>query len=111
MRTGILEVAYNEPVPTQPSEFATTKELSPDFKLLETKVRELFEKRPVWTRLALAAQLNIAGSFFLFYELIWVVQPLNRILPRVAFYYRSGPWRKTWVKLGFDPKIHPEAKL
>ena len=32
------------------------------------------------------------------------------LLPLVSYHFTSGPWKTLWVKLGYDPRIHPEAK-
>jgi hypothetical protein len=29
----------------------------------------------------------------------------------VAYFFRNGPWRHTWVKYGYDPRKHPESKM
>ena len=59
---------------------------------------QLFEERPVWSRLAL--NHNYTGK----------LDKLKYLLPMFAFYYLNGPWRCMWVKFGYDPRSHPEAK-
>ena len=32
------------------------------------------------------------------------------VLPTVAYFFTTGPWRSLWVKMGYDPKKDPSAK-
>ncbi|KAG1688210.1 General transcription factor 3C polypeptide 5 [Nymphon striatum] len=61
-------------------------------------VIEKFEARPIWSRNALLAILKIDRT------------KLKIILPALAYYVITGPWRGLWIKFGYDPKKHPEAK-
>jgi hypothetical protein len=36
---------------------------------------------------------------------------LKVLLPLVAFYYLTGPWRCLWVRFGYDPRADPHAKM
>merc|ERR1719228_2999048 len=36
---------------------------------------------------------------------------LKLILPVVAFYFTTGPWRNQWVKFGYDPRQDPSGGL
>ncbi|GAB6030881.1 General transcription factor 3C polypeptide 5 [Chamberlinius hualienensis] len=63
------------------------------------KINEAFERRPVWSKLALRVHLKIPGSY------------LTYLLPSVAFYMITGPWRSLWIKYGFDPRKTKEAKV
>ena len=56
------------------------------------EVHEAFKNQPIWTKTGLSA---VTG------------QPLERlkfILPTVAYYFTSGPWRNQWVRFGYDPR-------
>jgi len=33
------------------------------------------------------------------------------MLPLVAFELISGPWRRTWVRFGYDPTSDPRARF
>ena len=35
---------------------------------------------------------------------------ITRLLPLVSYHFTSGPWKTLWVQLGYDPRMHPEAK-
>ncbi|EPS40267.1 hypothetical protein H072_5941 [Dactylellina haptotyla CBS 200.50] len=61
------------------------------------KLNELFEQRPIWTRRGL---MNNMPSE------LW--QQLKWAYPHVAYYWRSGPWRDTYVKFGVDPRSSEE---
>ncbi len=61
------------------------------------KVKKLFEKQPVWLKNALA------------YETGYQHDRLKYILPVVAYYFSSGPWRNQWIRLGYDPRREPDA--
>lgn len=55
----------------------------------------------MWSRAALAAQLSWPHA----------VHILIAILPAVAYYVTSGPWRSMWVRFGYDPRTDPQAKI
>jgi len=64
-----------------------------------TLVKERFEERPVWSKNALSAITTIPAD------------RLKLILPVVAFYFTTGPWRNQWVKFGYDPRQDPSGGL
>jgi general transcription factor 3C polypeptide 5 (transcription factor C subunit 1) len=61
-------------------------------------VKKLFQQRPIWTRLALLHECKLKNVV------------LKHILPAIAFYYTTGPWRVCWVRLGYDPRVKFEAR-
>nr|KAG5712043.1 hypothetical protein BaRGS_020769 [Batillaria attramentaria] len=68
--------------------------------LLE-EVKKLFEIRPIWSKAAMRYHLrDHAGAD----------SRLKFILPVVAYFFLSGPWRALWVKYGYDPRKDPSAK-
>jgi len=60
-------------------------------------VKEKFKERPVWSKNALSAITSIPAD------------RLKLILPVVAFYFTTGPWRNQWVKFGYDPRLEQSA--
>ncbi|KAL7980943.1 hypothetical protein Chor_002097 [Crotalus horridus] len=60
---------------------------------------ELFELRPVWSRNAVKANISVHPD------------KLKLLLPYLAYYMLTGPWRSLWVRFGYDPRKHPEAKI
>lgn len=63
------------------------------------KIKDMFEKRPIWSKVALQMECDAYNATSIRY-----------LLPCVAYYYMSGPWRLLWVRHGFDPRLYPEAR-
>ena len=61
-------------------------------------MRQLFDERPIWSKNAIKCKLDIAPD------------KLKLMLPVVAYYFLTGPWRSLWVRLGYDPRLDPTAK-
>uniref|UniRef100_A0A3B5LRX7 General transcription factor IIIC, polypeptide 5 n=1 Tax=Xiphophorus couchianus TaxID=32473 RepID=A0A3B5LRX7_9TELE len=64
----------------------------------EEKVKKMFESRPIWSRNALKANLDLHP------------EKLKLLLPVYAYYMVTGPWRSLWVRLGYDPRTTTESK-
>ncbi|XP_043279585.1 general transcription factor 3C polypeptide 5 [Venturia canescens] len=62
------------------------------------RIRRIFEERPVWSKNALTYVTEFSG------------EQLKFLLPSVAYYFMTGPWRTMWVKLGYDPRQDPQAR-
>ncbi|XP_012278191.1 general transcription factor 3C polypeptide 5 [Orussus abietinus] len=62
------------------------------------KMVELFEERPIWSKNAIIYITKFSED------------QLKILLPVVAYYFMSGPWRIMWVKLGYDPRKDPSAR-
>lgn len=73
---------------------------SKDLKRLEGLLRTLFEQRPVWSTVALRA--NVPSE---------LASKVKRALSAVAYHFKSGPWRKMWVRYGYDPRQHTDARV
>uniref|UniRef100_A0A3B4GSJ9 General transcription factor IIIC subunit 5 n=1 Tax=Pundamilia nyererei TaxID=303518 RepID=A0A3B4GSJ9_9CICH len=67
-------------------------------KKAEEQLKKMFESRPIWSRNAVKANINLHPD------------KLKLLLPFYAYYMVTGPWRSLWVKLGYDPRKTPEAK-
>ncbi|XP_042336368.1 general transcription factor 3C polypeptide 5 [Sceloporus undulatus] len=65
----------------------------------EEELKKLFEVRPVWSRNAVKANISVHPD------------KLKFLLPYLAYYMLTGPWRSLWVRFGYDPRKHPEAKI
>ncbi|KAM6984836.1 general transcription factor 3C polypeptide 5 [Aplochiton taeniatus] len=98
-----LFISYDEP--TVPSECAEAARANwdrvcqkPCDKEAEEAIGKMFESRPIWSRNAVKANLDIHP------------EKLKLLLPVVAYYMVTGPWRSLWVRLGYDPRKNPEAK-
>jgi hypothetical protein len=33
------------------------------------------------------------------------------VMPFVSYYFTDGPWRRTWVRFGYDPRIDKESRM
>ncbi|XP_023255678.1 general transcription factor 3C polypeptide 5 [Seriola lalandi dorsalis] len=67
-------------------------------KEAEEHLKKMFESRPIWSRNAVKANINIHPD------------KLKLLLPVFAYYMVTGPWRSLWVRLGFDPRKSAESK-
>ena len=70
-----------------------------------SKLKILLENKPIWTRIGLMYELK--KNFFR-NDLNAL---LRKALPYLCYNYSKGPWRRCWVRYGFDPRIHPEARF
>ncbi|XP_058806576.1 general transcription factor 3C polypeptide 5 [Phymastichus coffea] len=61
-------------------------------------MRKAFQERPIWSKNALMFITKYSS------------EQLKILLPSVAYYFMTGPWRITWVRLGYDPRKDPEAR-
>ncbi|CAF0742732.1 unnamed protein product [Brachionus calyciflorus] len=62
------------------------------------KLTEMFKERPCYLKSVLLCVTNYPASL------------LKEVLPYVAYYFTTGPWRSCWVRFGYDPRKHPEAR-
>lgn len=62
------------------------------------RIKQIFEERPIWSKTALL------------YVTKFTNEQLKVLIPSVAYYFNNGPWRITWVRLGYDPRKDPEAR-
>lgn len=67
-------------------------------KKAEQDMREMFERRPIWSRNAVKANIDLHPD------------KLKLLLPLVAYYMVTGPWRSLWVRLAYDPRKSPDSK-
>lgn len=40
---------------------------------------------------------------------MWKWSSVKNILPCIAYTYSTGPWKKLWIRFGYNPTEHPEA--
>ncbi|THH33805.1 hypothetical protein EUX98_g447 [Antrodiella citrinella] len=100
---GPVSLYYaDKEVPTKPTTSVEEQRSHADQKLLK-RLQELFDQRPVWTRAAIYNQFDPLG----------VREIINSkfLLPLVSYVFQDGPWRDTQVRLGYDPRTQPEARL
>ncbi|XP_074098001.1 general transcription factor IIIC subunit l(2)37Cd [Cotesia typhae] len=98
-------LTYNVPFTTEtiPSVPKPGIEKSMAAKLLTNEdhqvMLKLFEKRPIWSRTALLVKTKFHKD------------QIRVLLPSVAYYFTTGPWRLMWVRLGYDPRKDPAARI
>lgn len=90
---NIVSFSMSDPVPlgsaAETVKNMTVKYVSDD--QLNT-VKKMFEECPIWTRIALLYESKISHD------------KMKAILPHVAYYYVTGPWRTMYVRYGYDPR-------
>ncbi|XP_060209462.1 uncharacterized protein LOC132636557 isoform X2 [Lycium barbarum] len=67
-------------------------------------VCELFEERKIWAKESLAERLRDKGLKFR-------ESMLKRLLCGVAYYFLNGPFRRFWIRKGYDPRKDPESRI
>ncbi|XP_070844987.1 general transcription factor 3C polypeptide 5 [Chaetodon trifascialis] len=96
-------VSFNDPtVPTECLEAARINWIrvcvKDHDKQVEEQLKKMFESRPIWSRNAVKANINIHPD------------KLKLLLPVCAYYMVTGPWRSLWVRLGYDPRKRTDSK-
>lgn len=90
---NIVSFSMSDPIPTA-STAETVKNMAVKYvsdDQLNT-VKKMFEECPIWTRIALLYESKISHD------------KMKAILPHVAYYYVTGPWRTMYVRYGYDPR-------
>ncbi|KAJ9467528.1 General transcription factor 3C polypeptide 5 [Diplonema papillatum] len=88
-------------VPTEPPQEAILNVRRNSYALhLLPKVRELFEKRPVWSRTALSLVLSPLARD--------ISHLLRLLLPPVSYTYSTGPYRCLYIRLGYNVREPPK---
>lgn len=62
------------------------------------KIQKLFSMRPIWSKNALMFHTKFSTD------------QLKFLLPAVAYYFVTGPWRVMWVRFGYDPRKDPSSR-
>lgn len=102
----VAEVHGNEAVPTVAMAAEAPSGLEIRGKRLLAKLHEVFGgTRPVYTKHALIDQLKDIQT-----ELDWK-KDVVPLLPCVAYSFTSGPFRMTFVRLGYDPRHSVSGRL
>ncbi|KAK5579466.1 hypothetical protein RB653_009149 [Dictyostelium firmibasis] len=97
--TGLAKFSNNA-IPIAPQDLPKVFGVNELMKKTRDILVELFDKRPIWLYISLLDRVQKEGG---------LVAHTKRLLPSLAFNFIDGPWRKCWVRLGFDPRIHPET--
>ncbi|CAH0602929.1 unnamed protein product [Chrysodeixis includens] len=96
--------SLSDELPTEPHEtYLRQKELKLESnpRLIEEieVIKKLFVDRPIWS-------LNLIR----YHTKIRIIS-LKVIMPCLALYMKTGPWRSMWVKFGYDPRKDPKARI
>ncbi|KAM0021188.1 putative transcription factor IIIC subunit 5, HTH domain-containing protein [Helianthus debilis subsp. tardiflorus] len=67
-------------------------------------VCDLFNERPIWIRQSLSEHLSNKG-------LSLGENSIKRFLFRAAYYFLNGPYRRFWIRKGYDPRKDPESRI
>jgi RNA polymerase III transcription factor (TF)IIIC subunit HTH domain len=74
-----------------------------DTEQLLQVVQSLFKQKPVWLKQSIEWELSQRG----------ITYPsdftLKKILACVSYLFKNGPWKFTYVRLGYDPRKHKES--
>jgi general transcription factor 3C polypeptide 5 (transcription factor C subunit 1) len=93
-----LTVQARDPFPIAPAEVAVKDaELRCKNPHPHRLLQELFEERPLWTRVGITYRTKLDENL------------LKVLLAKYAFYILSGPWGRLWCKFGYDPRTEPSA--
>lgn len=98
--TMSYQLNFADKVPDKPPDELVKERLmiSSQEKTMVPRLKECFERQKVWSKAALC------------FELSCVTADIKFILPLVAFYYSTGPFRTMWVKYGYNPHKDPSSK-
>lgn len=96
-------VKITQPTPSAPNPLAIERvhRIGPSAEQTCQFIRELFEKRPVWIRGALMTSLEHKYRPNLFKYALLVC----------AYYMVGGPWGRSWIRFGYDPRLVKEARF
>jgi len=83
-----------------PKELESVPNLGVHSKALYDQLKKLFETRPLWTKEAL--KLNVPQALH---------SRFVDVLKYVAYFFRSGPYKFAWVRLGYDPRKDKESRV
>lgn len=67
-------------------------------------VSSLFDERPIWPKVSISEHLANIGLKF-------GDHMLKRLLFRVAYYFKRGPFHRFWIRKGYDPRKDPESRI
>lgn len=94
---GIRDAQYDmkstKPVPSRPIAVSVPKRLEVAFAGLQAAFRE----RPVWSERALGQRVGHDVTAF------------RDLLIALGYVSRAGPWRRCWIRLGYDPRKDVES--
>ncbi|THD26308.1 General transcription factor 3C polypeptide 5 [Fasciola hepatica] len=96
-------VKLTQPTPTAPNPLAVERihRIGSSAEQTCQFIRELFDQRPIWIRGALMNNLERKYRANLFKYALLVC----------AYYMVGGPWGRSWIRFGYDPRLMKEARF
>ncbi|KYR00706.1 transcription factor IIIC-epsilon subunit [Tieghemostelium lacteum] len=98
----IIKHKYLDDAPKVAKQPPPIKMLDSTFKTNYEILKEMFEARPIWTFSPMCDTLSKRGGN---------VNGVKKALRFIAFVVNSGPWRKCWVRCGYDPRYDPDSRI
>jgi len=89
-----LRVSFAKPSPKIPDQPLSKAMESIKIKSLQQHyllIKSYFQERPIWRKVALMHKTKISAD------------AVKYVLPGVAYYCSSGPWRSCWIRFEYDP--------
>ncbi|KAG8953739.1 tau 95 subunit of transcription factor TFIIIC [Tulasnella sp. 424] len=101
---GTLAIDFHDPgeVPSGPNDHMNSLIPTVSMDLLR-RVREQFDIRPIWARVALLNQFSLTDRREIFHS--------KMIIPLVSYAFNDGPFRDMYIRFGYDPRKDPDARL
>ena len=90
-----------DPNPSQAAKPAVQRQINPHDRLF-VQMTARFAARPVWSRQALRASLG---------DEKFGDEKFKLTLPQLAYHFSNGPWRLCYIKYGYDPREHFDARI
>ena len=97
---SVVDFMACEVVP-QAAKPAVQRQINPHDRLF-VQMTARFAARPVWSRQALRASLG---------DEKFGDEKFKLTLPQLAYHFSNGPWRLCYIKYGYDPREHFEARI
>ena len=101
---GTQYLRFHEPaVPSEICSAIANQSLTGRVKDLSDKLAKLFEEKPCWLTKALCYEFRDSEQL--------QKAILKGSVQRHAYLCFTGPWSRQWVRLGYDPRKDPAAKM
>lgn len=79
-------------VPSHPVKTFVPETATEEMRSLVVALTQIFQERPMWTRRGIENRLQKVSYSMKF------------ALPQVAYFWKRGPWRDVYTRLGYDPR-------
>ncbi|KAI5187066.1 hypothetical protein NEHOM01_1905 [Nematocida homosporus] len=80
--------------------------LGPAYTPIKTAMQQLFQQHPIWSIKQIEATCQTDYPQLLA-DTKWTT--IKNILPVLAYTHTTGPWKKLWIKYGYNPVHDPKA--